>query len=265
MQVILGQIDIQWEDVAANVAKVASGLEQVRPGAGSLVVLPEMFASGFSMEPARACRDWEQAYAALGGLASRWGCWLAAGLAMEIGTGPANMAVGFGPDGREWFRFRKLHGFSPVGEPAVYGAGSEVGVWPMGAFRVAPFLCYDLRFPEVFRRAAVLGADLMLVLANWPARRERHWLTLLQARAIENQCWVIGVNRAGADPQATYSGRSVIIDPTGVVRHDAGEGERWTCGVIDAEEARAWRGCFPALRDRRDWTWPRPGAVPAGD
>lgn len=255
MQVVLGQMDIVWEDAGANVARVTAALERVVPRAGALVVLPEMFASGFSMDAARACAGGALAMEALAGWARRWGCRVIGGVALEDANGPGNMALGFGPDGAELFRFRKLHGFSPTGEPQQYRSGDAVGVWTLGEFRVAPFVCYDLRFPEVFRAAVGQGADLMVVIANWPARRERHWLALLQARAIENQAWVIGVNRAGTDPNATYSGRSVVVDPMGVVRLDAGEGERWVTLDVDVAEVRAWRDAFPALKDRREgWT-----------
>jgi len=251
MQVLIGQLDLVWEDAAANVVRVADGLAANPPVAGSLVVLPEMFASGFSMDASRACQDGERVLAAMSGWARQYDCWLVGGLALMETAGPTNAAVGFGPDGNEWFRFRKLHGFRPAGEPEVYRPGTEVGVWTVGKFQMAPFICYDLRFPEVFREASMRGADLMLVLANWPARRERHWLTLLQARAIENQAWVVGVNRAGVDPHATYSGRSVVVDPTGVIRADAGEGSKWLRCELDVEEAHRWRREFPALLDRR--------------
>lgn len=251
MQVLIGQLDLVWEDAAANVALVTEGLLTHPPVPGSCVVLPEMFASGFSMDAARACRDGERVLAAMAGWARQYDCWLVGGLALMESGGATNAAVGFRPDGSEWFRFRKLHGFRPAGESEVYRPGTEVGVWKVRGFQMAPFICYDLRFPEVFREASARGADLMLVLANWPARRERHWLTLLQARAIENQAWVVGVNRAGVDPHATYSGRSVVVDPKGVVRADAGEGSNWLRCELNVEESRRWRAEFPALLDRR--------------
>ena len=251
MQVLIGQLDLVWEDAAANIDRVNEGLAVNPPVAGSLVVLPEMFASGFSMDAEKACRDGDRVLTTMSHWARQHGCWVVGGLALMEPDGPINAAVGFGPEGSERFRFRKLHGFRPAGESEVYRPGLEIGVWPVGPFQMAPFICYDLRFPEVFREASARGADLMVVLANWPARRERHWLTLLQARAIENQAWVVGVNRAGADPQATYSGRSVVVDPRGVIRADAGEGPRWLRCEMDVEDVRSWRAEFPALLDRR--------------
>jgi predicted amidohydrolase len=90
-----------------------------------------------------------------------------------------------------------------------------------GGFCVAPFVCYDLRFPEIFRTAALRGANLFVVSALWPIKRQQHWLTLLQARAIENQAFVVGANRVGSEPQFHYAGRSVVINPHGIIIADA--------------------------------------------
>jgi predicted amidohydrolase len=115
--------------------------------------------------------------------------------------------------------------------------------------KAAPFICYDLRFPEVFRAAARRGAEIFLVIANWPDRREQHWVTLLQARAIENLAYVVGVNRSGRDPEHVYPGRSMIIDPHGKILADAGGGEAVISAEIDPAEVRNWRRDFPALAD----------------
>jgi omega-amidase len=117
---------------------------------------------------------------------------------------------------------------------------------------VAPFICYDLRFPEAFRVATRRGAQVLAVIANWPAAREGHWMTLLRARAIENQTFVIGVNRCGTDPNHTYSGRSQIIDPRGEILADAGSTEGLIHGRLDLQLLTAYRNEFPALRDMRD-------------
>jgi predicted amidohydrolase len=254
MNLLLGQMDIAWEEVGANLGRVEAALEQHSPEPGTVVILPEMFATGFSMDPARSCgRSSDGIIPALSGWARRWGVWMLAGVALRDGDRVVNGAVGLDPGGEIVLRFDKLHGFTPAGEPAVYASGVDVVVGGFAGHPLAPFICYDLRFPEVFRRATDRGAEWMVVIANWPARRERHWLTLLQARAIENQCWVVGVNRAGSDPTATYSGRSVVVDPMGVIRCDAGEGERWVGCTVDLEETKRWREQFPALADRRVW------------
>jgi len=123
--------------------------------------------------------------------------------------------------------------------------------FPWAGLRIAPFICYDLRFPEHFRSAAGEGADMFVVIANWPVARIHHWLTLLQARAIENQAAVVGVNRCGTDPRFTYNGRSVVVSPHGHIVADAGEREHIVTATIDPGEIRAWRREFPALADIR--------------
>lgn len=252
MHVVLGQLDIAWEDPEANIRRVGDALRSLRPRHGSWVILPEMWATGFSMDASRTCGEAARlATEAQRGWAMEFSGRVLGGIASQVEGKPMNRIVGHDASGREWLAFAKLHGFSPANEPAIYAPGSGVVVCDADDCRVAPFLCYDLRFPEVFREASALGADLMVVAANWPARRDRHWRALLVARAIENQAWVVGVNRAGADPHATYAGRSLVVDPTGVVRADLGEGERWLGLDIDITEAARWRAEFPAWKDRR--------------
>ncbi len=253
MRASLVQFDIAWEDPAANFAKVRALLAANPPAPGGLVVLPEMFATGFTMDAARAAEgtDGEQ-QAFVAALAREYRCIVLGGVVLRAeGPRPTNAAVAFGPEGTRLVAFGKLHGFSPAGEDTVYARGDRVATFPCGPFVAAPFVCYDLRFPEVFRMAVDDGADLFVVPANWPARRERHWLALLSARAIENQAYVVGVNRVGRDPNADYNGRSVVIDPLGVVVADAGEQERVVGVDLDAGLLRDWRRDFPALRDRR--------------
>ena len=114
-----------------------------------------------------------------------------------------------------YLRYCKLHPFSLGGEDQHYARGDETCSFTWGPFHVAPFVCYDLRFPEIFRHQTRLGAQVLVVIANWPEARDIHWQTLLRARAIENQAYVIGVNRAGNDPKFVYRGHSVILDPHG--------------------------------------------------
>jgi predicted amidohydrolase len=121
----------------------------------------------------------------------------------------------------------------------------------LGPFTAAPFVCYDLRFPEHFRTAVKRGADLFIVIASWPVKRYHHWLTLLQARAIENLAFVIGVNRTGNDPNFIHNGRSVVVSPHGHIIADAGETEQVLRARLEAEVVQQWRRDFPALRDMR--------------
>jgi predicted amidohydrolase len=251
MNLFAVQLDIVWEDKAANFARVGALLASATPAPGSLVVLPEMFATGFSMNldltRQRSDREDETFLAAL---ARKHRVFVIGGVVSE-GAAPLgrNQAVAFSPDGSLLARYTKIHPFSLGAEAEAHECGKEIVIFGCGGFVVAPFVCYDLRFPEIFRAAARRGANLFIVIALWPVKRQQHWLTLLQARAIENQAYVVGVNRVGTEPNYSYAGRSVVIDPHGVIIADAGEREQVLTTMIDPEVAAAWRRDFPALRD----------------
>jgi len=236
MRIALVETDPAWEAPEANRERMAAAL----PAApADLAVFPEMAFTGFSMA-AVPDRDAEPF---LIELARSRGTALIAG---HVGTGPRNVAVAVAADGTVLARYAKLHPFSYAGEERHYRRGDALPVFALGAARVAMLICYDLRFPEAFREAALRGANLFVVPANWPARRVDHWRTLLRARAIENQAFVVGVNRIGRDPNETYESSSLAIGPRGEVIHQ-GPG----IVEIDPADADRWRTEFPALRDVR--------------
>ncbi len=260
MELCALQLDLAWEDRAANFTAVEKALAAAVPALapGSLLVLPEMFATGFTMDVARAAdTSAGETVHFLADLSRKYGIFVLGGLARRLadGTG-ANEAVAFSPDGALLARYRKIHSFSPAGEAAAFTAGSEIVTFPWNGFTVAPAICYDLRFPELFRRAAAAGADLFCVIANWPDRRQQHKTILLRARAIENQAFVLGLNRCGADPQFSYAGASALIDPHGEILTEVGPAPTLLRASISAETAAAWRAQFPALRDRRTDLFP---------
>jgi predicted amidohydrolase len=214
-----------------------------------------MFACGFSMNLAvtrqdAACED----ETFLAALARKDGVFVHGGVVSPgVGQMGRNQAVVFSPEGRLVARYTKIHPFSLGGEAQGHEAGTEIVTYPWGGFVVAPFVCYDLRFPEIFRAAAKQGANLLVVIALWPVKRQHHWLTLLKARAIENQAYVVGVNRVGREPEYSYAGRSVVVDPHGFIIADAGERECVLTAALEPEVVTDWRRDFPALRDAH-WT-----------
>jgi omega-amidase len=141
--------------------------------------------------------------------------------------------------------------FTLAGETASYERGDSALVFECGEIAVAPFICYDLRFPELARSVAPQRPHLMTFIANWPNTRLHHWPRLLQARAIENQCYVAGVNRIGNDPRFQHSGRTMIIDPHGEILADAGNQEGIVQARIDLPALEEYRRAFPALADIR--------------
>jgi omega-amidase len=223
----------------------------IQPGA--LVVLPEMFATGFSMRAAQISEP-------LGGpteqflakLAVEYSSFVMGGVAIRAtDTMGRNEAVVFGPEGEAVARYCKLQPFTFAGEKKNYQAGEGIEIFEWHEFSVAPFVCYDLRFPEIFRQAVRSGAELFVVIANWPQVRQEHWLALLRARAIENQAYVVGINRVGSDPKVCYGGHSLIVDPRGQTVVEAGEGPQVITADIGLEPLVEYRQQFPALADMR--------------
>ena len=234
MRVALVETDTAWEDPAANRARVEAALPDA-----DVAVFPELAFSGFTMAP-RIDRDAEPF---LRDLAKRRRMHLVAGY---VGEGPTNVSVCVAPDGSVLARYAKLHPFTFAGESAHYRRGNELPVFPLLGFRASLFVCYDLRFPEAFRDAALRGSDLFFVIANWPDLRIAHWRTLLQARAIENQAYAVGVNRVGDDPGHHYPGGSLAVDPLGAILLE-GAGTV----ALDATAPARLREKFPALEDVR--------------
>ena len=251
MEIFGLQTDITWHDRTANLTKVATLLDQSRPAPGAMVVLPEMCMSGFSRDVAAATSGVAESESALAELAKKHRIALMAGLATRQGNCVANESVTYGPDGSELARYRKIQPFSMAGEAESYPAGDKIVTFEWAGFTIAPFICYDLRFPELFRAAVDKGANLFAIIGNWPNRRHQHWTTLLKARAIENQAAVIGVNRSGTDPEFTYAGGSLILGPQAEVMAEAGEAPCIIRAEISPSLVNEWRAGFPALRDRR--------------
>ena len=253
MHVVACQWDLAWEDKPANFERVRMLLGQSPIAPGSVIVLPEMFATGFSMNVAAIAEEPLGATATfLSALASERSSYVIGGIVSRGTDGwGRNEALVVSPDGKPIARYHKLHPFSLGGESRHYAAGEGLTLFDFGPLRVAVFICYDLRFPEVFRLATRQGAQAFVVIANWPVAREHHWTTLLQARAIENQAYVIGVNRIGSDPHLAYGGRSLIIDPRGQVVSDGGNGEGTIEATLDLPALLEYRRQFPAIADLR--------------
>ncbi|HVR83355.1 MAG TPA: carbon-nitrogen family hydrolase [Planctomycetota bacterium] len=247
------QLDIAWEDKAANHARVRDLVAAAKLPEGTLVVLPEMFATGFSMNVAGIAESpGGPTESFLASLAQDFGVFVCGGVVQRAADGRGlNQAVTFAPDRGLVARYSKIHPFSYGGETQHYAPGTEVITYRVRTVPISPFVCYDLRFPEIFRSAAKKGAQLLTVIANWPQPREAHWLTLLKARAIENQAFVVGVNRCGRDPKLAYSGRGQIVDPRGTVLADGGDGEGVFGADLDMAGLISYRKDFPALQDMR--------------
>ena len=254
MNVIALQLDIAWETKPANFEKVRGLLAQASPEKDSLVVLPEMFATGFSMNVSAIAEQYGgETEQFLARVAKEFSVCLIAGAAMRGCDGKVrNKALVFSPTGKLMAFYAKMHPFTPGGEAEHYTAGDRPVAFGWGDCTVSPFICYDLRFPEIFRElGAAHRPELFAVIANWPEKRIHHWVRLLQARAIENQAYVMGVNRVGSDPHYTYPGRSIIVDPQGEILADAGDREGFIQAKLDLATLRKYREGLPFLADLR--------------
>jgi predicted amidohydrolase len=255
MRTALLQTDIVWEDPAANFERLRPRLREAAAAGARLLVLPEMFACGFSMDTGKVAE-------APDGPSTRFlreeartlDAWIAGSIPVRPAGGdrPFNTLTVAGPDGT-CHRYRKIHPFTHAGERDHYAAGDELVTVSIEGVRTTLFVCYDLRFADEFWQRAP-DTDLYLVVANWPEPRRAHWRVLLRARAIENQAYVFGVNRVGrggADGSVAYAGDSAAVDPWGEVLAEASRDPATLLVDVDAERVSRARRVFPVLPDRR--------------
>lgn len=251
MRVAGVQLEIVWEDPKSNLTRVEPLVAEAATAGARLIALPEMFATGFTMAAAAAAMHADEIREALASMARRHRVWLLGGYAEPGEARPYNACSLMSPAGDEVVHYRKIHPFSLAREHEHYAAGRQLVTAVVEGIRVTPTICYDLRFPEMYRAAAV-GTDLFAVLANWPDRRSHAWRTLLAARAIDCQAWLLGVNRSGDDGNGVpHRGDSSLVDPMGEIAETLAWEEGLVAGDVDAGRVREIRERLPFLADRR--------------
>ena len=166
--------------------------------------------------------------------------------------GPKNTAVLIGKEGRILTQYAKMHLFSHSKEDIFFEPGTGLGMFSLGSFRCGIAICYDLRFPELFRIYAKKGVQAILIPAAWPKSRAQYWELFIRARAAENQMYVIGINTTGITPVDRYAGGSMVADPAGAIIQKAGEAEQLIFTDLDPREVEETRSEFPVARDRKD-------------
>ncbi|MFM8481752.1 MAG: carbon-nitrogen family hydrolase [Actinomycetota bacterium] len=257
MKFALVQHDIVWCERQENFARLAPKIESAAADGAGLVLLSETFSTGFAVEDDRFAEpEGGPSSRFLAEMARTHGVWVG-GSCPEIPTDtdggadrrPANTFVLCGADGTV-HRYRKIHPFTFGGEDRHVRPGAELVTVNIDGLQCSLFVCYDLRFADEFWQVA-RDTDVYLVPANWPDSRREHWMTLLRARAIENQAFVVGCNRVGRGGQLTYCGDSRIIGPFGEEIAVAGDGECTITAEITAEHVAATRDRFRFLQDRR--------------
>lgn len=247
LRVSLVQTDLVWEDPAANCAQLEEKLAELASQT-DVIVLPEMFATGFSMTESGAeigrgpALQWMQLQA------NRLGALVVGSLKVKHGTSFYNRLYAVEPSG-SYTAYDKRHLFRMGGEHEFYQAGDQQVIVSYKGWKLALFICYDLRFP-VWSRNVDMAYDAAIYVANWPAPRANAWRTLLQARAIENLCYVIGVNRVGTDANnLAYVGDSLLVDFKGGLQLDLAGDDQILSSELSAADLADFRTKFPAHLD----------------
>lgn len=256
LRATLVQCDLRWEDPQANCDMLEGLLGDLGENETDLIVLPEMFATGFTMNSREMAESMasSRTVAWLREQAEKRGCVMTGSVAIKEGGEYYNRMIWAAP-GSEPIHYDKRHLFRMAGEHERYGMGQQRVIVELKGFRLLLSVCYDLRFPVWLRQQSQgdehFEYDVLLCVANWPAPRRQPWRTLLQARAIENLCYVIGVNRVGEDAkQLTYAGDSMLVDFKGEPLVDEPRDQPFLRTVtLDREALRVFREKFPAWMD----------------
>lgn len=253
-KVYLVQMESVPGDKDRNLRKAANLVHEANVEPGGLILFPEMFATGYlPQNPAEEAEDFSSPDGGktanfLSNLAKKSRCVvMGAGIAQKGGI--RNHASVYVPDQEtEYAWYDKIHPFFP--EKGTFTAGEGVTLFKKDEWTIAPTICYDLRFPETYREAALRGANLITVQAAWPLCRLAHFEALLRARAIENQCYIAAVNACGNDMNGNpYAGNSMVIDPEGNVVQNASKEEKVLKSELDFPKLSVYRANFPAMND----------------
>ena len=240
-----------WENVEENILKIEELIKSSETKF-DLLIFPEMTLTGFTMKAEKFAEE-------IDGTGTKYFIHLAerlktdilAGIIERDGRNIYNSLTHFDSFGLIKARYRKIHPFSNAQEDKWYSAGEETVVTKIDQTKIGLSVCYDLRFPELYRLYAKDRVDILIDIANWPVPRIDHWKTLLKARAIENQCFMVGVNRVGDDPGNHYNGCSAVFDPMGNEIIMLENSEKIIEVEIELESVATTRNKLPFLRDQK--------------
>ena len=245
MKIALLQNHILWENKAANISRFEETLK-AHPG-NDLYLLPEMSFTGFSMNTSLTAESGAETVSKIRQLAAANRTAIGFGWVRRNDNICENVYTIIGSDGELLSDYTKIHPFSYSGEDKFFTGGKEISVFELSGIPFSVFICYDLRFPELFRMVC-RQVHAVIIPANWPAKRSEHWKALLQARAIENQVYIFAVNCTGDMNALYYSGDSCVIDPNGEVLLSLSDRE----GVLEfdfTDDTEQYRKAFPVLQD----------------
>jgi predicted amidohydrolase len=253
LKVALAQMDIALGKPEANLEKALEMISQAKAQGSEMVVLPEIWSTGYDLEREEEYARVNEGIAEQLASAAREHSIYIIGSLIAMREGRYyNSATIFSPDGALVGRYDKAHLFPLLEEDRYFAPGQEMPLFDLPWGRTALAICYDLRFPELFRHYALAGAKMVFLPAEWPYPRLEHWRVLLRARAIENQYFVVACNRVGEGRGYRYFGHSAICDPGGVAIVEGGEEEALLWGEIDLASVEEARRIIPVFRDRRE-------------
>ncbi len=254
LRVTIVQTELHWQEAEANRRMLAHKLAAASP-ATDLIVLPEMFTTGFSMNATAIAEEAEgPTLAWMQELAAQHQAVLTGSVSIKENGHYYNRLFWVRPDGT-YSTYDKRHLFRLAKEHHTYTSGSKQLVVALNGWKICPLVCYDLRFPVWSRNTAHNPYDLLLYVANWPETRRLAWCTLLKARAIENLCFAVGVNRVGTDGNGyTYTGDSAVIHPKGNTLLEVSEVDGIYMLVLNRQELEDFREVFPAHLDADTFT-----------
>ncbi len=250
MKLALMQMNIIWEDKDKNLEKAEMLIKKAKASECSIAVFPEMFSTGFSMDSSRISEELQgPVIIELCTMAAKYSITIIAGIAVAVDQEYENRAYIINPQGEIVDFYTKNYSFTYSGEDRKYASGDKQVLFELEGTPSSLFICYDLRFPELFRKVA-RKASLIFVIANWPDSRIDQWDALLKARAIENQCFIIAVNRKGRDGYGlNYNGHSAIFNPLGEEIDLFWLDGECRCFEINEAETAFVRERFPFLKD----------------
>ncbi len=253
LTISLAQMNIALGDPRKNLQQFESFAGEAAKRGSHLVVFPELWASGYALENARELSAPLNAgeFAQVSTTATQHKISIVGSLLEKRGVEVSNSATFFAPNGKLLGVYRKIHLFKLMDEHRWLQAGAAPLLLELPWGKTAIAICYDLRFPELFRRYAVDGARLIVIPAEWPIQRVEHWRTLLQARAIENQCYIVACNAVGETGDTTFAGHSMIVDPWGKIVIEVGETPMLATAEIELDLVDEVRQRIPVFADRR--------------
>ncbi|MDO8463831.1 MAG: nitrilase-related carbon-nitrogen hydrolase [Gallionella sp.] len=255
MRVALISLDQRWEDKDANFERCMNFSQEARVHGCDLIVFPEMTLTGYTLNMGRVSEPEATALTLrrFGKLAEETGLSIVFGACLlnPASERPRNQFCLARPDGTSRAIYAKMHPFSFAGEHNVLDAGNRLGSASVGTLKLGASICYDLRFPELYAAMAP-SCNAAIVIANWPSKRVAHWRTLLAARAIENQFYMLGVNRTGVDGNGLiYEKSTLALAPDGNILKPVLAGQELDIYDFDPAETARYRDEFPTLRDKR--------------